>query len=130
MTPSRLKRHGAFSIDTAALAAPLLLRYPGFPDALRLLAALAFFGVVGYQVWLLSARGQTLGKRAVGLKIVRADDGGEGGFLRNVALRSLVGRWLLAIVPFYWIADSLFVFRGDGRCVHDLIAGTRVVALE
>ena len=37
-----------------------------------------------------------------------------------VALIPLVGQYLILI-------DSLFVLRKDKRCIHDFIAGTRVV---
>ena len=34
---------------------------------------------------------------------------------------------LPAVGPLLGFANVLFIFRGDRRCVHDLIAGTRVV---
>jgi hypothetical protein len=38
---------------------------------------------------------------------------------------------VLRLVPIlgaiFWITDSLFIFRADRRCLHDLMAGTKVV---
>jgi uncharacterized RDD family membrane protein YckC len=27
----------------------------------------------------------------------------------------------------FWLVDSCFIFREDQRCLHDLVAGTRVI---
>jgi uncharacterized RDD family membrane protein YckC len=89
-----------------------------------LIVALALLCV---QAWLLTKDGQSIGKRALGIKIVRSEVGGNGGFVTNVLVRGVVASIPNAI-PMYWIVDSLFVFRRDRRCIHDLIAGTRVVA--
>lgn len=77
--------------------------------------------------WLLATRGQTFGKMALNVRIVRQADGENGGLVTNVLMRSIVGQGLLAIVPFYSLVDILFIFREDRRCIHDLIAGTVVV---
>ena len=46
----------------------------------------------------------------------------------------LVPIHLISQVPFaggfVGLADSLFIFRQDKRCIHDLIAGTKVVEAE
>jgi uncharacterized RDD family membrane protein YckC len=34
---------------------------------------------------------------------------------------------ILGLIPLYAIVDALFIFRGDRRCIHDMIAGTRVI---
>ena len=82
------------------------------------------------QYTLLSLRGQTLGKLAMRVRIVRATDGGNPGFLRAVVLRNMV-RHLLSAVPIlgglFALADILAIFGKERRCLHDRIAGTRVV---
>jgi uncharacterized RDD family membrane protein YckC len=78
------------------------------------------------QVVLLVQNRWTLGKKAVGIKIVMAD-GSEAGFGRILGLRIIVNGILSNIVPFYGIVDVLFIFRDDQRCIHDLLAGTTVV---
>ena len=75
---------------------------------------------------LLTKDGQTLGKHVLGIRIVKRDTGENGGFVRNVLLRFIFNR-LLGIIPLYGLVDILFIFRGDRRCIHDMIAGTQVV---
>ena len=57
----------------------------------------------------------------------------KAGFLKNVVLRNWVN-FLICMVPMvggiYGIVDILLIFRADCRCIHDFIAGTRVVQAE
>ena len=73
----------------------------------------------------------SLGKQWLGLRIVRVD-GSRATFVRAVLLRMLLP-WLLAWIPFVgWFllpVDWLVIFREDCRCLHDLIAGTKVVVV-
>ena len=83
-----------------------------------------------YQVYLLTTSGQTIGKKAMGIRIVRVDTGGLPGFGGAVALRWLVPALIGAIPYIGWtfgVADVLFIFADDRRCLHDHIAGTKVV---
>ncbi len=82
-------------------------------------------GLIAYQWYLLSVQGQTIGKRMVDIKIVKLDES-NGGFVTNVLLREIVNG-LIGIVPFYGLVDILFIFSEERRCIHDHIAGTRVV---
>ena len=129
----RSQRLFAVIIDACPLALVISLFSRGRMHHSTVSTALAlvlFVGVSGAQFWLLTTRGQTLGKIALGLRIVRTKDGRNGGFVTNVLLRVGVGA-LIGMIPylgvFYTVADILFIFRGDRRCLHDLIAGTRVV---
>ena len=87
-------------------------------------ALLAVLAIV--QTILLSRSGQTLGKRAVRIQIVRVDTGRNGGFVTNVLMRTVLN-WALSLIPFYSLVYVLFIFRPDRRCIHDLLANTRVV---
>ena len=78
------------------------------------------------QIYLLTSDGQTVGKKAMNIKIVMVDGNTNGGFVPNVLMRSVVNS-LIAMIPFYSLVDVLFIFREDQRCIHDLIAGTKVV---
>ena len=95
--------------------------------------ALPFFGVlVLVQFCLLAWRGQSVGKLLFGLRIVRFPDHTPAGFVRAFLLRGTVP-FLLEQIPvlglLVWAVDSCFIFRQDQRCLHDLIAGTKVVKL-
>lgn len=87
------------------------------------------FAIAIYQLWLLATKGQTIGKRICHIKVINiatnSAPGGKGVLLRQVIpglMNSIpyIG-WLIALV------DILFIFREDRRCLHDLIAGTRVI---
>jgi len=82
------------------------------------------------QIWWLTTRGQTIAKRMLGLRIVRVADGGNPGFVSAFLLRRLVPSMIGGIPVvgiIFTLTDILFIFRADRRCVHDLMAGTRVV---
>lgn len=79
---------------------------------------------------MLTLRGQTLGKLMVGIQIVRHADGGRAGFVKAVLLRGflfvVVGN-LRYLGIFFLVGDVLMIFRQDRRCLHDLVADTRVI---
>jgi uncharacterized RDD family membrane protein YckC len=81
------------------------------------------------QGWMLHTEGQTIGKKLLGLRIVRSD--GERATLgRLLGLRYLVG-WIITMIPFvgmiYALLDCLLIFRESRKCLHDNIADTIVV---
>jgi uncharacterized RDD family membrane protein YckC len=87
------------------------------------------------QAFLLTLRGQNLGKMIFGLRVVRAEDDQPAGFVRGTLLRFLIPVMIVivlnmftAVVGFlFLLVDLAFMARDDGRCLHDLMAGTRVV---
>ncbi len=94
---------------------------------------LFIFGVILFfvlQGYLLAKHGQTIGKRIVGTRIVSAEDGQIFPLSRIFWLR-LLPVSLIGQIPTFgqWLSiiDVLFIFRKDKRCIHDLIAGTKVV---
>lgn len=100
--------------------------------AVMALVGLYALGVIIYQVMMLSTRGQTVGKKAMKIRIVKLD-GSQPGFVHAFLLRAIVNA-LPSMIPLvgsvYGLVDVLFVFRADRRCIHDMIAGTRVVMSE
>ncbi|WP_437550615.1 RDD family protein [Sorangium sp. So ce367] len=89
--------------------------------------------LVIYQWYLIVTRGQTLGKTWTKIKIIKSDgsrvDFVSGVIVRNwvLALPGLipaVGQALSSIVN---LVDGLMIFSDDRRCLHDRIAGTKVV---
>jgi uncharacterized RDD family membrane protein YckC len=93
---------------------------------------LAFGGLtlLVIQVWMISTRGQSIGKRLLGIKIVLFADGRPAGFVHGWLLRNFVNG-IIGALPWigivYKLVDVCFIFGDARRCLHDLIAGTKVV---
>ncbi|HEY4246180.1 MAG TPA: RDD family protein [Lacunisphaera sp.] len=143
---SRWLRLGAALLDGIVSS---ILMTPGFavmmsagfftnPDHPNTPLLLAGFGVLGFgflilmgiQIYLLTTRGQTIGKKLLAIKIVNFEDEANPGFVKAFLLRSFVNG-LIGSIPFvgavYSLVDICFIFRDDRRCLHDLLAGTKVV---
>jgi uncharacterized RDD family membrane protein YckC len=114
----------------AGVSVGLSAQPEGTPNLLAMaVAGLVFLGMAIYQIYLLSTKGQTLGKKWVGIKIVR-QDGGPVTFGSAFVMRYFVGQGLLGIIPLYGLVDILCIFRDDKRCIHDMVASTKVVSVE
>jgi uncharacterized RDD family membrane protein YckC len=107
----------------------------GGDEMMLVLGGIAIFGCLGalaiaiYQWVLISRTGQSLGKKWTGIRIEHV--GGERmSFVIGVLLRNWVPK-LIGGVPYlgmiFSLIDCLYIFRDDRRCIHDHIAGTRVV---
>ena len=115
-------------IDTGQIESQIIsgmLSGPGF--VVTVLALLAWCGVTA---WLVATNGQTIGKRMVGIKVVRTN-GSPASFGRIFLLRNVVST-LPAFLPFIGllyqlVIDPIFIFQDSRRCLHDLIADTTVV---
>ena len=119
---SRISRLGASVLDSVIAGAAFLVVIFISPE----LGLLFLLAVIIVQIVLLTRDGQSLGKKALDIRIVVHRTGENGGFVPNVLLRVVVNG-LLGFIPFYPFVDILFIFRKDRRCIHDLIAGTVVV---
>jgi len=96
----------------------------------------ALCGIPAYLIlngWLLWTRGQTAGKAAMSLMIVDHQTGNCASLWKLLFVRALIPVVVIA-VGFIWellwllvLIDFCFIFRKDQRCLHDWIAGTRVV---
>jgi uncharacterized RDD family membrane protein YckC len=100
-----------------------------------------FIGMIAWLVWnivLLYKYGKTIGKKVMGIRVVRMD-GSRVGFARFLFLR-----WL-AVAAIGWVGlaihqrflgnlvslvDVLMIFGAAHRCLHDYIADTKVVTAE
>lgn len=120
---SRGSRFLATMVDAAAVLV-IYLAALIFKNPILFLAGICAFAVL--QIFLLSRDGQSVGKRVMGIRIVRNDSEANGGFVSNVLLRVIVNT-VLSLIPFYTLVDILLIFREDRRCIHDMIAGTKVV---
>ncbi len=83
--------------------------------------------------YLLATKGQTIGKMAMGTQIVDAQTGALVPlvplfFKRNISIQ------LLTLIPlvgnFIALIDALMIFRGSRKCLHDDIAGTKVIVYQ
>jgi uncharacterized RDD family membrane protein YckC len=92
-----------------------------------LLALAALLGLFVYNLALLGQYGQTLGKRWLGIRIVRTD-GSDADLGRLFGLRMFLP-WLIAVFvgPLFSLPDALCIFGNEKRCLHDLMADTIVV---
>lgn len=101
--------------------------------ALIAVGSLLTVGLIAYQWFLVTVSGQTIGKRLAGVRIVKVD-GSPCGFVAGVLLRSIafgILAFLIALIPYVGqllvALDLAPIFGRDRRCVHDYIAGTKVV---
>jgi uncharacterized RDD family membrane protein YckC len=141
---SRGSRLAASLLDSACFVVPVLVCVLLFvfigqalgagndalPVILFTVLGLVVLAILLIQLSLLSMNGQTIGKRWLGIRIVKVETGENGGFKTNALLRSIVPGLIggIPIVgPLFRLADIFFIFREDQRCLHDLIAGTCVI---
>lgn len=106
--------------------------HPGQEPPVQMMIVSALIGFALFMAlhgYFLRRNGQTLGKRFIGIRIARCSDGGVPVFA-DLLLRRYLPIWILTLIPggpFIAFVDTLFIFRPDRRCVHDLLADTRVV---
>lgn len=90
---------------------------------------IAVLALLGYTIYLVHTNGQTVGKKILGIKVVRSDFS-KASLARIFWLRNIVNA-IPGVIPFvgnfYGIVDHLFIFGERRQCVHDKIADTIVV---
>jgi uncharacterized RDD family membrane protein YckC len=121
------RRLGAYLLDVVILYVVNFVIGLGLGAAMRgnaaapvLSCVAALLGLVFtllYDGALVAASGQTLGKRAVRIKVV-AEDGS------NVTTGQAWGRALAKLIPF---AQIVALFNNERKGIHDMLAHTRVV---
>ncbi|MBL4689714.1 MAG: RDD family protein [Nannocystaceae bacterium] len=110
--------------------------YDGFPEnydpsfletALGTLAGVAVYAVVNGKY--LAANGQTIGKKALGIRIVNVD--GSKPSLTDIVVKRYLPFSVISLVPFagplLGMVNILLIFGSAQRCGHDHVAGTKVV---
>lgn len=132
-------RLGAYILDNlfvAGLAIVAAIALPAFRSnsetavvIFGLLFVAGFFAILGFNLYYLHRDGQTLGKKAVGIRILRSDTS-HCELWRVIVLRFLPIT-LLGQIPLLGflllLVDALMIFGEERRCLHDLIADTIVV---
>ncbi len=157
VTATRMSRFLAFLVDMspalvvaviggimAAVMMPGLMKgdFGGSFASLGLFIFVFAVASIAWVVWnivLLYRYGQTVGKKTLGIRVVRMD-GSRVSFARFFFLRGLAIGVLGAVVGgiggamhfrfagnIVTLVDYLMIFGAAHRCLHDLIADTRVV---
>lgn len=102
-------------------------------------AVAMFLNVIFMYFLLVVRRAQTIGKHIMNIYVVDKTTNKRISVWRYWLLRDIVGRTLvigslpilnLIIEPFFFLVDSLFIFRKDRSTVHDMIASTKVVYMS
>ena len=96
-------------------------------STVQIVVSFALFAAInGY---LLATQGQTVGKKLLGLRVVRSD-GSRASLGRLIGLRYILS-WVIVLVPFigviYALLDSLMIYRESRKCLHDNLADTIVI---
>jgi len=135
---SRIERLGAVLLDQLILFGcfiPASFMSEGSKVAendqtMLMIVGLLFLSVALTNLVLIGMFGQTIGKKMVGIRIARTDDGSKAGFFQILLARNFLAQGLLYIVPLYGLIDICFIFGDEQSCLHDKIAGTQVLKSE
>lgn len=141
---SRIERFGATLVDMLLLLVPT---FGGFMltltvakafgsntggSVVMVLSAVGLLALLGYQLHGAVETGQTVGKRMLGIRLVRTD--GNPVSLGRILLRNLIpialevlGLGLFTLFGLFSVVDGLFIFGKQRRCIHDWLADTKVV---
>lgn len=103
---------------------------------------LGFFQFAVIHGYLLQKTGQTIGKKLLNLQILSLDDT-KLPLVKLLSLRYFILQAAIPVTVLYFLSDSvilmfflilllsvmnpIFIFGENRRCLHDLIAGTKVV---
>jgi uncharacterized RDD family membrane protein YckC len=99
----------------------------GFIIGLLAVAGIALLVPTIINAVMITKSGQSIGKKAVGIRIVQDPDRQLPGFVKGVLVRSYVTALLTQVVPFFGLIDVLFIFGEERKCVHDKMAHTIVI---
>jgi uncharacterized RDD family membrane protein YckC len=74
-------------------------------------------------------RGRSVGKWAIGLRVIDHESGEAASALQVIVFRNVVATAIYGLCGWgaFAVIDILTIFRADGRRIKDRFAGTRVV---
>lgn len=108
---------GAARIGDPTAALPMMLGTIGISLAINIVLNAA------YEIYFLSTRSATVGKLALGLKVIRADGG-------SLSTGQATGRFFAYLLDAYFTLTIGFIIAGfdtEKRSLHDRICDTRVI---
>lgn len=115
-----------YTMDVEAFAKDPFNLPPEVALQILIQSVFVFFVLNGY---LLYRRGQTLGKRLFNIAIVDLND--QPVSILNLVVNRYFIQLAMVVVPLLNPVDYLtMLFRRDRRCLHDLIAKTKVIDLN
>jgi uncharacterized RDD family membrane protein YckC len=144
---TRLSRLGATVVDGLAFAVPAVAMAILVPLAMvsggvgsmmivLVLALVILLGLLVAQIVLLVKHGQTLGKRALRIRMITSS-GETPSIWRVFFLRWLPFVVVAGVIELVFkvkglgnlihVADALLIFQATRRCLHDLFADTHVI---
>ena len=119
------ERFAAYLIDSIILSAPIYIVVLAVPDALLAFQLISFVAAIAYYAVLEgSETGQTLGKKALGIRVVDQDTWQPG-----VGTGRGIGRYFarfLSSLPFF-LGYFWMLWDKDKQTFHDKLARTRIV---
>lgn len=140
---SRWKRLWASLIDTIIM---MIIVFPimyftgafeniaqGYQPSMGYNIAMGFVGLIVFALInfkLLISNGQTVGKKILNIKIITLE-GDLPDFNNHILKRYLVyflPAQLLIVGQIFSFVNILFIFGKQKRCIHDFVAGTKVIA--
>ncbi|WP_299205494.1 RDD family protein [uncultured Amphritea sp.] len=122
-----------FIVVQVALGVSSLLTLDQLPQASELMMSvgilLSYLLLNGY---LLATSGQTIAKKMFNIRVVDYDTNQLLPFSKVFGIRYLP-IFVISQIPFagqfIGIIDSLFIFSKENRCLHDLLANTKVIKI-
>jgi len=126
---TRRARLAASLVDGAALLLPPFLLGLALPGQAVMKAPAAYVPallLLLVQAGLIRGTGASLGKRLLGIRVVRGD-GRPAEVWRIALLRNALPSALCSYCGWLGLVDALFIAGEERRCLHDWVAGTRVV---
>ncbi len=97
------------------------------------LCVVGLLALLGVQIYLLATRSQSIGKYLVKTQIYDYETDAPASFVKCFVMRAIVNG-IIGAIPciggIYSLADILFIFGEEHRCLHDQIAGTYVVDIS
>ena len=86
--------------------------------------------VIGWLVWsvILWKKGQSPAKSIMKMRVINLDQN-RAANIGEMAMRELVGKWLLSIVPFWYVINGVVLLMDNDKyqCLWDKIAKTTVI---